>query len=191
MTVGAAEYLADQTASSTHYMFHTIPQDRYLELFNKYRLGDCPLALELQVDGNETILRQKLGDMLEDLLDRRPRKHELQAWFTFCDYDRGCTLGLEEYLNSIQALREFSQAPDPARHSTSYEHITMDKFKHKRSSTSPQKSLQGPITTNMEVGWGAHKVNTPNPEYHPLMKTDVTLKEGRSLVAYYGHLTLL
>jgi len=40
---------------------------------------DSDIALTLEVDGSEHILRAALGDMLRELLGRQPRKHEVRG----------------------------------------------------------------------------------------------------------------
>lgn len=52
----------------------------------------------LEVDGQTHILRARLGDMLKQLLQRQPRKFELDAWFTHFDYERTPLMGVDEYM---------------------------------------------------------------------------------------------
>jgi hypothetical protein len=47
----------------------------------------------------------KLGDILNTLLGRQAHKTELQAWFTFCDFDRSALMAEEEYVLAIELLR--------------------------------------------------------------------------------------
>lgn len=64
-TLGAAEPIKEGTKISQDYEFHNIPEDAYYALFQANLLGDSDIALTLQVDGSQHILRAKLGDMLK------------------------------------------------------------------------------------------------------------------------------
>lgn len=87
-TLGSGEPIRDSTAASQCYEFHQLSRDDYMAAFDKYLLGQCAIASTLEVDGNTHVLRAALGDMLRELLQRTPRKQELDAWFTALDFDR-------------------------------------------------------------------------------------------------------
>jgi hypothetical protein len=38
------------------------------------------------------LLVQSLGDMLREVLGRQPRKYELEAWFSYLDFDRSAAM---------------------------------------------------------------------------------------------------
>jgi hypothetical protein len=79
--------------------------------------ADAELASNLGVDGSSHILRKHLGTILNDVLGRQASKPELQAWFTYCDFDRNCVMGFSEYLQCVASIQEFSLAPvDPKQY---------------------------------------------------------------------------
>lgn len=177
---------ASNSAHTQYYFFHEVPEEKYVEVFNKNLLGDSNIAQTLQVDGSETILREKLGDMLSDILDRKPAKHELDAWFTFCDFDRICYMSFSEYLASVQNVRQFSAAPGQAKTYTSYELKNTDWLRHRRVEYDPQHTQKQALTTSQQVGWHTMKP-TPDREFYPQNSTDVSKGEGRDIKSYYGH----
>lgn len=42
--------------------------------------SDSSVALTLEIDGDTSVLRASLGDMLRELLQRKARKFELDSW---------------------------------------------------------------------------------------------------------------
>jgi hypothetical protein len=80
-TLGASDPIYDGTGASQDWPFHLHSDEAYVELFNKYLIGsDSSIALTLEIDGDTSVLRASLGDMLRELLQRKARKFELEAW---------------------------------------------------------------------------------------------------------------
>lgn len=73
-TLGPGNTIRDGCAESKTYEFHLIEDERYMEYFSKYLLGDSKLALTLEVDGSCHILKASLGDMLREVMGRQPKK---------------------------------------------------------------------------------------------------------------------
>jgi hypothetical protein len=119
-TAGMVDHFKDASAASKAYSFHEVPLSQYMDTFHAFALGGVKLADELGVDGSRTILRGNLGAMLPRLLGREPRRHELDAWFTFCIFDRTCTMDVDEYAAAVQQLQDFSAAPAESRTYSSY-----------------------------------------------------------------------
>lgn len=192
-TLGATDPFFDAASTTHQYPFHEIPEEAYMEVFERHKLGaSSSIAATLEVDGDSSVLRGKLGDMLNDLLGRQAVKVELQAWFTFLSYDRGCIMCREEYRQAVQLLREFSAHPQKARQYSSYDHWRADHLQHRRVEWNPQTSLQEPLTASQQIGWHAAKPHMePVEKRFPLSHTDVTKKEGRNAATYYGYMTLL
>lgn len=79
-TLGATDPFFDAAATTLHYPFHEIPEERYTEVFEQHKLGaDSHIATTLQVDGDSSVFRGKLGDMLNAILGRQATKTELQV----------------------------------------------------------------------------------------------------------------
>lgn len=189
MTYKGANNFGNNIAKNQFYHFHEIPEEKYVEVFNKHLLGDNRIAQTLQVDGSVTILREKLGDMLYDLLDRKPQKYELDAWFTFCDYDRLCTMKVDEYMASVQNIVDFSANPGEPKQYTSFELKKTDWIRHRRVEYDPQHTLKNDFTATNQVGWHTSKPTVSGPErpFYPLNSTDVSRNEGRDPKSYFGH----
>jgi hypothetical protein len=188
---GMVNHFTEATAISKEYCFHEMPQSHYMNVFTNHTLGNVKLAEELQVNGSETILRGNLGAMLHDILGREPRKHELEAWFTFCDFDRCCTMDINEYERSIQQLVNFSAQPADAKTYTSWGLKETHRHQARLVENCPQSSLARPLTASQEVGWHAVKPGAAmREEVHCLNHTDVTKREGRTAATYFGHYTM-
>lgn len=140
---------------------------------------------QLEIDGSTHVFRHCLGDMLNDILGRPPRKLELDAWFTYCDYDRGCVMHIDEFRASIDRLVAFSANPESNKQYTSSDLYRTHHMRNRRVEYSPQMSLNGPATTAQEVGWGTIKPTPPQKRY-ALNTTDVTRREGRTSASYFG-----
>eukprot|EP00775_Hariotina_reticulata_P004473 gene4473-4727_t len=192
-TLGATDPFHDNAATTLRYPFHEIPSETYMHVFEQHKLGcDSEIAQTLQVNGGNSILRGKLGQMLNEILCRQAHKAELQAWFTFCDYDRGCIMTRAEYEQAVHMLCQFSGNPQKARQYSSFDRWRADHMQHRRVEWDAQMSLQEPITATQQIGWHAAKPHAaPQEERFRLSRTDVTLKEGRSAATYYGYMTLL
>jgi hypothetical protein len=119
-TTAMVDHFRDAAADSKQYPFHHIPMSSYMAVFQSFALRDSRLAGELRVDGWQTALRGNLGAMLQQLLGREPRKHELEAWFGFLVFDTSCTLGAAEYTAGVERLVEWSAAPAAPRTFTSW-----------------------------------------------------------------------
>ncbi|GMH45090.1 hypothetical protein BSKO_13047 [Bryopsis sp. KO-2023] len=182
----------DGSANTKSYPFHEIEDDVYLDAFVEHALGEGNVARQLQVDGNKTILRSKLGNVLKRVLKRQPSKLELDAWFTFLDFDSRCTMDIVEFQNGVADLKTFSSNPDSPTQYKSYDQQHVDWIKHKRVGYEPQKSLKGPVVTSQEIGWHTKKkLGGSIREHFPHHTTDVTINEGRNLADYYGHITMM
>lgn len=186
-TLGHSDPIKDANIISDGYMFHELEEEEYTYAFGRFLLGaTSQVAATLEVDGNSTVLRASLGDMLKVVLNRQPRKFELDAWFTQLDFDRSATLGVEEYMKAVRQLRELSAAPQQPREYTSFDHRRCDWQRHVRVGYEPQNTLRTPLTTQQEVGWHAPKQAPPRTSF-ATNHTDVTIKEGRDAKHYYGH----
>eukprot|EP00877_Chromochloris_zofingiensis_P003921 jgi/Chrzof1/1352/Cz10g04050.t1 len=191
-TLGATDPFFDNAAATLHYPFHEMPLEDYMRVFDQFKMGNSEEAAILRIDGKQHVLRGNLGDMLNTLLGRQARKTELQAWFTFCDFDRGCVMSLQEYQTAVELLREFSSNPQKARQYSSYKLWKSDYLKNRRVNWDPQKCFQEPLTASQEVGWHASKPHVATAEQRFVLNhTDVTKKEGRNAADYYGYMTLL
>mmetsp|Transcript_36861 Transcript_36861/g.81988 ORF Transcript_36861/g.81988 Transcript_36861/m.81988 type:complete len:198 (-) Transcript_36861:800-1393(-) len=186
-TLGPSEPIYEQTAPSQLYVYHQIPEEHYVETFDKYLIGSTSqIAITLEVDGDASVLRASLGDMLRELLGRQPRKHELEAWFTYMDFDRSSVLSRDEFLSCVKNLVEFSANPEMPKQYNSKDLQRAHWLRGVRVDYEPQRTLKAPLTTQQDIGWHTKKP-TPATESHALNQTDVSLKEGRNLASYYGH----
>eukprot|EP00879_Flechtneria_rotunda_P016596 GHRR01017366.1.p1 GENE.GHRR01017366.1~~GHRR01017366.1.p1 ORF type:complete len:179 (+),score=46.95 GHRR01017366.1:302-838(+) len=151
-TLGATDPFFDNAASTAHYPFHELPEDIYMQAFEQFKLGaHSEIATTLQVDGEQCIFRGKLGDMLNHILGRQAKKTELQAWFTFCDFDRGCIMCREEYQQAVDLLTQFSANPQKAKQYSSFDRWRADRTQHRRVDWNAQKSMQEPLTSTQQV----------------------------------------
>ena len=166
--LGQPNPILDQNASTYAYPFHQVDLDKYQEVFSKYLIGACNVATVLEVDGDEHILRASLGDMLRDLLGRQPRRFELQAWFTYLDFDRSSVMSLSEYCKATEELRAFSATPTQPKQYTSYEAYRTHHVKHARREYELQSSLKAPLTVQQEIGWHAKKPASTSDVSFPL-----------------------
>lgn len=187
MTTLGADPIKELTASEYQYCFHLIPESHYIETFNKYLLGsNSQIAKTLEIDGDAAVLRASLGDMLRELVGRQPRKFELEAWFTCLDFDRSAILGLEEFLQSVQSLIEFSGNPENGKTYTSFNKYHADWVTNRRVGTTQQKTNRAPMTAAQEIGWHVLKPQPKDRPYFGSSSTDVTKSEGRSKASYFG-----
>ncbi|GAX72897.1 hypothetical protein CEUSTIGMA_g352.t1 [Chlamydomonas eustigma] len=188
-TLGPVDPVQDFSAPHQIYPFHEIPEEAYEEAFNKYLLGsNSQIATILEVDGDSSVLRASLGDMLRTLLGgRQPRKHELDAWFTALDFDRSAILGINEYRSCTQNLVEFSGNPKLAKEYTSFVHFNESWRRHNRVEYNLQQTNRAPMTTNQDIGWHSLKPGPTDRIFKGLSQTDVTKQEGRNAADYYGH----
>ncbi|GFR50921.1 hypothetical protein Agub_g13240 [Astrephomene gubernaculifera] len=187
-SLGPQDPIREAKKTNHEYVFHNFPLDHYVEVFNKYLIGDSDISVTLEVNGDSHIVRAKLGDMLKDVLGRQPRKHEVDSWFTYLDFDRSGVMGLDEYIKGVERLQEFSAgAPTNATY-TSYDTQRVEWIHHTRVGYEPQQTLRGPMLTSQEVGWHAPKLTPPEAQVRrTLGSTDVTQCEGRDAASYYGH----
>lgn len=195
-TLGATDPFFDAAATTIHYPFHDIDESAYEQAFEAQLLSNTSrgkaVAETLQVDADSSVLRSKLGEMLNTVLGRQAHRAELAAWFSFLDFDRGAIMTRTEFSTAIQQLRSWSAAPERARQYSSFARMAADKKQHRRVEWSAQKALQEPVTAAQTVGWHAAKPHHEAPEERfTLPHTDVTCKEGRTHATYYGYMTLL
>lgn len=187
-TLGSTDPIRDATKTDKEYLFHTIPQERYEEVFNKHLIGDSDIAIALEVDGSIHIPRAKLGDLLKDLLGRQPRKFELDCWFTHLDFDRSAVMGIEEYFKGVDKVVAFSASTATPVQYASFDTQRTDWVRHARVGYEQQQTLARPLTTAQEVGWHAPKPEPPGATARrTLGSTDVTQREGNTAASYYGH----
>mmetsp|Transcript_21432 Transcript_21432/g.36580 ORF Transcript_21432/g.36580 Transcript_21432/m.36580 type:complete len:197 (-) Transcript_21432:733-1323(-) len=187
-TLGPANPIKALTATNQVYSFHEINLERYSECFDKYLLGNSPTASLLEVDGANSILRASLGDMLRELLARQPKKFELDAWFTHCDFDRSAVMARGEFEKAVDGVIQFSATPLAPKAYTSFDTMRKDRLRHTRVELNGQQTCQQPMTAGHEIGWHALKPAPPMNTDHAVKFTDVTLTEGRTLASYYGHM---
>lgn len=184
-THGPTDPVKQGLAPTYDYAFKDFEMDTYLEIFRRHRIGKTNIALTLQIDGDEHILRSALGDMLHDLLGRKPRRFELDAWFTHLDFDRSGIMPVDEYTRAVSNLIEFSANPPKTGEHSSTTRYKTDLIKHTRAESDLQKTQSRPMTTQQEVGWHTLKPGPPQESF-PAGTTDVTQKEGRDPKSYYG-----
>eukprot|EP00798_Chlamydomonas_sp_ICE-L_P000072 gene72-12892_t len=186
-SLGHSEPVLAGTAPSQEYIFHEFPVDSYLDAFNKYLLGEnSQIATTLEVDGTTHVLRASLGDMIREILGRPPRKFELDAWFTYLDYERSPLLSQDEYIGQVEMLVMFSASPAAPKEYTSHTKLHTDWVKHARHGYEVQSTLRGPMTTSHDIGWHTAKPG-PKTKSFATNHTDVTLREGNTARSYYGH----
>mmetsp|Transcript_28653 Transcript_28653/g.77275 ORF Transcript_28653/g.77275 Transcript_28653/m.77275 type:complete len:196 (+) Transcript_28653:149-736(+) len=185
-TLGPSNPIRENAKDVQTYPFHELSMEVYMSVFNKYLLGDSQIARTLDVDGENYILRAALGDMLRELLGRQPRKYELEAWFTFHDFDRDPIMSREQFAEGIDMLQNFSSNPKPPKQYTSYDQLRKDWLRHTRVEYNLQETCSRPSTLAQEIGWHTIKPAPRHQSFHS-NHTDVTRTEGTTAKTYYGH----
>eukprot|EP00873_Tetraselmis_striata_P025681 jgi/Tetstr1/445945/TSEL_033574.t1 len=164
----------------------SIPDEKFLEAFDKYVVGDTPLALDLQCDGMEHVLRGDLHLILFDVLERNPSAEELDVFFTMTDYETSAAISRDEFLASVAVLKERCSNPKVPRAYTSHNQYTHDLKKHRRLEYEPMESLRRPIKESQIIGWQSMASPNRNQKRHTLNTTDVTRNEGIQPSNYFG-----
>jgi hypothetical protein len=88
------------------------------------------------------------------LLGRPPRKHELDAWFSFLDFDRSAVMPREEFDRATEQLRQFSAQPQQPRMYNSFDRYRADHLRSYRVEYDRQKACSMPMTSSQEVRAG-------------------------------------
>lgn len=79
-------------------------------------------------------------------------RYELEAWFTYLDFDRNSLMSLDDFAKGIQNLKEFSASHQLPKQYTSYDLYHTHWTKHVRVDYELQNTLKAPLTTQQEVG---------------------------------------
>eukprot|EP00892_Ulva_mutabilis_P012176 jgi/Ulvmu1/9330/UM050_0080.1 len=163
--------------------------------FDKFMLGASTQsewqACSLNLESCDCILRESLLDILKDVLGRRASKQEFDYFFTHFDFDSDCIMTRDEFGRACASLMESIRNGGEQREWYSYSLKHADWLRHKRLPYSPQQTLTRDVTEAQRVGWHAAKPLPPKLDHKPAGSTDVTQREGRSLVDYYGQYTLI
>mmetsp|Transcript_39791 Transcript_39791/g.63825 ORF Transcript_39791/g.63825 Transcript_39791/m.63825 type:complete len:201 (-) Transcript_39791:409-1011(-) len=149
------------------------------------------LAEEIRVDGKMFMKRQELPQLIERVLGEKPEREELDAFLTFFDITATGIIDSMEFGNGLRAMLERCANPGDPRHYSSGLQLRADRKRHRRLDHTPQASYASPLLTSQVLGWHTQQAQ-PVPDmgntrkYYPILKTDITLCEGRSVTDYFG-----
>ena len=177
-----------------------VPLDVYLDAFDAFTLAKLYpiLAWQIRVNGEAFMKRQELPDLLKTVLGGAPKREELDAFLTFFDVTASGLIDRREYARGVEALLERCAAPAAQTHYVSAEKLRADREKFKRLPDKPQHGYAKPLLSSQVFGWHCEQARAVSAgdggtaalgvtkKFFPVTKTDVTLKEGRSLADYYG-----
>lgn len=172
-------------------VFHEVPDEKFRAVFHKYVLNGSVLAAELQVPPDEDMMmRCDLLPALRDILERPADPTEMDIFLSNFNADGSATISLQEFMKSAAMLKEQSRSPVSATSYVSNARFREHRGQHRRAEVDPQQCFVKPITTSQEIGWhGRTPKQAPGQfgaPYHPLLSTEVTKNEGRSVNEYYG-----
>eukprot|EP00891_Asterochloris_glomerata_P008874 jgi/Astpho2/8874/fgenesh1_pg.00129_%23_51_t len=173
--------MLELTAHEQH--FHTVPADRWQELFSKFKMGkESALAHVLEVDGDTTMLARDVLQLVREALGRELMAAEVHAVHTCFDTDTTAAVPQAVFEKNLQTLQDLSANPKSPVTYSSYERLATDKIKHTRGQYEAPSAYNMPVTTQQDVGWHCLKALANGSDaYFPCHKTDVTIKEGRSI----------
>jgi hypothetical protein len=155
-TLGATDAFRDSASMGAGYKFHSIPEIAYLAAFDGAVLGAgsgtaCALGLSDE-QAAASMLRSKLGEVLDEALGRSATLQEVKAWYKFLDFDAGgCIIGRPEFTAAIAALRNFSSRPGRAVSYNSHARWVADRAQHRRVDWEARTCLQEPLTAAQQA----------------------------------------
>mmetsp|Transcript_977 Transcript_977/g.2296 ORF Transcript_977/g.2296 Transcript_977/m.2296 type:complete len:201 (+) Transcript_977:338-940(+) len=170
-----------------------IPVEEYLGAFTAMSLENTnpALAAEIRVDGKLFMKRQELPMLMERVLGEKPGREELDAFLTFFDITATGIIDSMEFGDGLRRMLERCANPSDPKHYTSGLRLRQDRKRHKRLGEPPQTAYSKPLLASQTYGWHTQQAQ-PAPElgntrkYYPIVKTEVTICEGRSVADYFG-----
>ncbi len=78
---------------------------------------------------------------------------QLDAWFTFTDFDRNAVMPRAEFTKAVEGLLKFSAEPKAPKSYISYDRYRADWLRHVRVEYERQHACKGAMTNSQEVGW--------------------------------------
>jgi hypothetical protein len=171
-----------------------VPESRFIEAFAELCMERTAprLAREIQADGTALMLRGELPTLVTRVLGEHPGEEELNAFLTFFDITASGVIDLGEFTQGVRNMMRRAAAPSNPRGYTSHRKLMADRAKNKRPNVDPQSSYAKPVLASQECGWWSQQARVSElgvPQvYKPFKKTDVTLREGRSLRQYFGEM---
>jgi len=191
-TLGSGTAFETSKANVLHRLAK-IPPETFTSAFMHYCLDtkDKLLAKEIQVDGKLFMQRENLNSVLRMVLKQEmPTREEMDAFLTFFDTTTSGIIDSMEFGDALRKLMERAKNPSNPKHYKSNLHFREDRHRHKRLEDDPMAYFSKPVTSSQSIGWHTQQANpsqdAPSRKYYPILSTEITQKEGRSLEDYFG-----